>query len=149
MRHDAGLRRELRSFLRFCLVGAGGFLADGGVLALGVYLGGIGPLAGRAVSAPLAVLFTFALNRHWSFAGTAAAPVWRALLAYVGVQATGLAANLVVYTIAVALLPRPWNEPLVAFAVASAAALAVNYAGARLLVFRPPSHPASPPPPAA
>jgi putative flippase GtrA/SAM-dependent methyltransferase len=137
MRAKSASSRELRVFLRFCIVGAAGFIADGGVLAAAVYLGRLSPLAARALSAPLAVLLTFVLNRSWSFVDGARTSVWRELLSYVAVQATGLASNLLVYTFAIAAFPAPLNNPFAALTLASATALALNYVGARFIVFRP------------
>ena len=131
------LRLELASFLRFTLVGAAGFLADGGVLAILIHAG-VRPLLARLISAPLAVLLTFSLNRAWSFAQTANRPIGPALLAYCGVQGAGFLTNLAIFALAIWFLPSPLNEPLLAFVLGSATALAVNYAGARLIVFRQP-----------
>jgi putative flippase GtrA len=54
------------------------------------------------------------------------------------VQAAGLLTNLSIFALAISALPQPFNEWLLAFALASATALAINYAGARLIVFRAP-----------
>jgi putative flippase GtrA len=129
-------RGELVPFLRFCAVGAVGFIVDGAILAVGVYAAGLGPFLARALSASIAILATYALNRSWSFRHGAEVPFWRALPSYVGVQGFGFAVNIALYAVAIAMLPWPLSQPLMALALASATALIVNYAGARLVVFR-------------
>jgi putative flippase GtrA len=136
------LRSEVRSLLRFGVVGAAGFIADGGVLAALVHLG-FGPLNARLVSAPLAVLLTFMLNRHWAFE-KADKPFLASFAGYCGIQAVGFLSNLAIYAAAIKFGPYPFNLPLSAFAAASACALVINYAGARLLVFGGPREAAGP-----
>jgi putative flippase GtrA len=131
-------RRELHQFLRFCVVGAAGFLADAGVLALLHYGIGLGPLGARAISAPLAVFLTFNLNRSWAFSAGRRSFL-QGMALYSTVQCAGLLSNLAIYSFAIIAMPSPLNEPMVAFATASAMALAINYAGSRFIVFsRPP-----------
>jgi putative flippase GtrA len=129
-------RAELVPFLRFCAVGAVGFIVDAGILAAAVYAAGLDPLLARGLSASIAILATYAVNRSWSFRHGAEVPFWRAFPAYVGVQGFGFAVNIALYAVAIAMLPWPLSQPLPALALASATALMVNYAGARLIVFR-------------
>jgi putative flippase GtrA len=131
--HDQRLRRETATFLRFCVVGGGGFFADAGILLLCTSVLHLDPIYSRAISAPLAIAFTYVLNRIWAFSHAARKPVGKSLAAYFVVQAMGFACNFAVYTALLRLYD--WMTPLAALAVGSAVGLAVNYAGARLLVF--------------
>jgi putative flippase GtrA len=128
------LRRESHQFLRFGVVGAAGFIADAGLLALLHYGIGLNPLAARVLSAPLAVLLTFILNQSWGFSGGRRS-LLQAMALYLTVQGVGFLSNFAVYSIAITLMPLPLNEPIMALVVASAAALAVNYVGSRFIVF--------------
>lgn len=133
------VRRDGRTrFARFCLVGATGFAVDAGLLLLILRGGLLGPVAARFLSFGAAVLITFALNRLWSFRvgpGDQRSFVGD-LIAYLGVQGFGFLCNLVIYTVALAALPDPWSRPLPCLALASGAALIVNYFGSDLIVFR-------------
>lgn len=132
-------RRDGRTrFARFCLVGAVGFAVDAGLLVLILRTGVLGPVAARLISFGSAVLVTFALNRRWSFRsgpGDSRSFIGD-LVAYLGVQGFGFLCNLTVYTAALAALPGPWSRPLPCLALASGAALIVNYLGSDLIVFR-------------
>ncbi len=132
-------RRRERPFLRFCAVGAAGFLADAGVLATLVHGLRLDPIAARVFSFGVAVTLTFELNRTWAFGTSVGRRRIEAFGAYLGVQGLGFACNLVIYTLLFLGLPKPLNAPILCLACASAVALVVNYAGARLLVFRPQS----------
>ncbi len=59
----APCRGLARSLLRFGVVGAIGFAVDGGVMQLLTSAAGVSPLIARAVSFPLALSVTWALNR--------------------------------------------------------------------------------------
>jgi putative flippase GtrA len=93
------------------------------------------PLLARVFSFSLAVMLTFALNQHWTFPAGRRQGLIASFATYLGVQGLGLACNAAVFTIAILTFPAPFNAPLFALAIASAVALAVNYAGAKHLVF--------------
>jgi putative flippase GtrA len=124
--------QEVTRMLRFGVVGLTGFFVDAAILEFAVRVLNLNPFAGRAVSAPIAIVVTFLLNRHWSFANLNKPSIGRSFAAYVSTQGAGLLCNLAVYSILVLALPRP----LGALAVASATAMLVNYLGARFWAFR-------------
>jgi putative flippase GtrA len=123
----------------YTLVGAVGFLVDAGVLHFLTAALGIDPIAGRLVSFPVALAVTFLMNRQLVFAG-ARHPIGLAFIAYAGVQGVGWLVSMAIYAALVVAAPWPLNIPVLALAFASAAALLVNYNGARKIVF----HPATP-----
>ncbi len=123
-------------FLRFCAVGGIGFVADAGALAVATRLLGLDPITGRLLSFGIAVLVTFELNRRWAFKQRSAKPYWTALSTYLGVQGIGFACNFGIYAVLYLTLPLRYDAPLLCLAIASGAALLVNYAGASLVVFR-------------
>lgn len=123
-------------FLRFCIVGGVGFVVDASVLLAAVRFFGADPIGGRILSFSIAVWTTFELNRRWAFRSRGGRPYLVAFASYLGVQGVGFACNFSIYTVLYLTLPSPYNLPLACLMVASGAALAVNYAGANLLVFR-------------
>lgn len=122
-------------FLRFCVTGAVGYCVDaGGLMVLARQ--GVDPLSARFLTSPLAVATTFLLNRNWSFDHGSDVPAVSAIQAYAAVQAAGWLVNLALYSLLITCLPEPLSWPLMAITLAAGAGLAVNYAGAKNLVFR-------------
>lgn len=128
-------RGEADRFARFCIVGGIGFISDAGIMTLCIHGLGWSPNGARALSFAVAVLVTFLLNRCISFADSGDRPILQALVSYLLVQAFGFGCNMMVFTLAIVWLPAPFSAPVAALALASAAALVLNYAGARFLVF--------------
>jgi putative flippase GtrA len=129
------VRAELTRFLRYCVVGTAGFITDATVLLALVHGFAMNPLLARVFSFSLAVMLTFALNQHWTFPAGRRQGLIASFATYLGVQGLGLACNAAIYAVAILALPAPFNAPLFALAIASAVALAVNYGGAKRLVF--------------
>ena len=127
---------RLLQFLRFCAVGAIGFVVDAGVLLIEWRAFGVDPSWGRLVSFSVAVLTTFEFNRRWAFQQRGDRPYLAALARYLGVQGLGFGCNFGIYTLLYLALPPGYNAPLFCLAVASLIALTVNYVGASLIVFR-------------
>jgi putative flippase GtrA len=128
-------RAEVSRFLRYCVVGAAGFITDAAVLLALAHGFAMNPLLARVFSFSLAVMLTFALNQHWTFEGGTRRGLIASFVAYLGVQGVGFVCNAAIYAIAILALPPPFNAPLFSLAIASGVALAVNYGGARKLVF--------------
>jgi len=120
-------------FARFLVVGALGFVIDGGLLELLVHQG-VNPYAARALSFPPAVIATWYLNRVWAFADHGGRAHWQ-LARYVGTQLAGAATNYGVYALVLLLIRHSAETVLAAFAAGSAAGLLVNFCGARSVVF--------------
>lgn len=123
-------------FLRFCCVGVAGFVVDAGVLLTLVHSHLLNPVSGRFVSFTVAVIVTFELNRRWSFRESRKGGVLRLFGGYLAVQGLGFLSNLGIYTLLYVVLPKPFNAPLLCLAVASMFAMAMNFVGARWMVFR-------------
>jgi putative flippase GtrA len=129
-----GTRREIA---RFAGAGVAGLLVDVAVLYLALALGS-GYYGGRLLSFLAAVFVTWRINRRLTFsAGAASAGAqwsewWRYLAAMLG----GGIVNLAVYSGAIALGPRAALWPLLAVACGSLAGMSVNFAGAKLFVFK-------------
>ena len=118
---------------RFLVVGAIGFIIDGGLLNLLVWQG-INPYLARAISFPPAVTTTWYLNRIWAFAARAHGPR-RQYLRYLAVQIVGACGNYLIYALILFVVPHTVDGVLAAFAVGSAGGLLINFVGARMFVF--------------
>jgi putative flippase GtrA len=126
-------------FLRFALVGIGGFVVDEAVLAAMTRMIHLDPYSGRAVSFVCAVTFTWWGNRMLTFHDRAAQ---KGLLAewakFFAANALGGAVNYGTYAALVAFASRPFGIPFVALAAGAIAGLFLNFAMSHIFVFRPP-----------
>jgi putative flippase GtrA len=126
------VRQDIGRILRFGVVGSAGFVADAAILLLLINWFGANPIAARLVSAPIAILLTFALNRAWSFSDLTQPSMFRSFVSYLSVQGVGFLVNLPVYSLAVSIVPKP----AAALAFSSAVAMVLNYLGSRYWAFR-------------
>jgi len=123
-------------FLHFLLVGAVGFIVDGGLLMALIEKTSLPALPSRLVSFSVAVTVTWLLNRLLTFRERASSRRLSEWRRYVAVNGLGGAMNLVIFTLLVMVAPSPVGAPFVAFAIASAAAMIFNFVGSRTFAFR-------------
>lgn len=128
------MRREL---ILFVLIGAAAFAVDVGVLyvlksAMGVY-------GGRAASFACAVIFTWLLNRRFTFGDrpSGGAPPAE-FVRYFSVMLVGGGINYLVYVVLVTASDGVARQPVWGVAVGSGAGLLVNFSLARALIFNKP-----------
>ncbi len=125
-----------REFLSFAVVGVAGLVVDVVVLYLLAPL--LGWYAARVVSFLAAATTTWACNRRYTFAASAAAAkasVWREYLAYLATMAGGAVLNYGAYVLTLHWVEGRWAAAL-GVAVGSLAGMGVNFLLARYLVFR-------------
>lgn len=122
-------------FLRFGVVGAGGFLVDTAVLYLALWAGA-GLYAGRVVSYVGAASFTFLLNRAWTFRGAPKRHAGRQWALFLVVNLIGFALNYGTYAVLVAVSPLAAAHPVLGVAAGSIAGLGGNFLASRRFVFR-------------
>jgi putative flippase GtrA len=123
-------------FVRFCVVGAIGFVVDGGVLALFVDFG-TNPYLARLISFPLAVATTWRLNRIWTFSASNSLDVNVAQKSrYLAIQIAGALLNYLIYVWILSYTDKTAIGALLSFAVGSAVAMIMNFAGSRYFVFQ-------------
>lgn len=124
-----------RELALFSVAGTIGFVVDAGILYL-LLFSGVGYFIGRAASFLCAVWVTWMINRRLAFRAVAATLTrnagWRYLLAMSG----GGLVNYASYCAAVILLPQGTWTALAGVAIGSLLGLAVNFATARIWVFR-------------
>jgi putative flippase GtrA len=129
------LKRALSAeFLRFVLVGTIGFVIDGGLMSLVIFIGGSYFYA-RVFSFPAAVLVTWQLNRWWTFAKSDKSRPSRQLRRYFTLQVVGALANFIVFIAILEIIDPTALHIFIAFAMGSAVGLAINYLGSKLIIY--------------
>ncbi len=141
----AGLQALQQSrFLRFCIVGAGGFVVDSGIFFLAHDMGAVNIYLARAISISCALTYSWWGNRNLTFndrAATGMPAMFREWLAFVGVNGIGGLANYTMFAMLVRFAPTPFNHPYLALVLGTAVGLAFNFSLSQRLVFRdPPTH---------
>lgn len=126
------MRGQLVGFL---IAGTVGFLVDAGVLYLAL-AAGLGYFAGRAVSFLCAVWITWQLNRCFAFRRSRRESAWREWWRYLAAMSAGGLVNYGAYSATVLHFERMPLLALVAVAAGSIAGMIVNFASAKLWVFR-------------
>jgi putative flippase GtrA len=121
-------------FVRFCIVGTVGFLADSSILYAMLSLGS-GPIAARLLSFLCAVFITWQLNRRMTFTASAQQDLIREGLSYLLAMSLGGALNLMTYVGVIRALPTHVWAPGAGVAAGSVVGLLVNYITARHWVF--------------
>jgi putative flippase GtrA len=117
-------------FLRFCAVGALGFLVDSGVTLLMVQLLESGPVV---VAFLLAATVTWYVNRSYAFRSSAPNA---SLLPYLTFTAFGALINFAVYLYWIRLFGAAPTQIVIGIACASVVALSFNFLVLRHVVFR-------------
>ena len=122
-------------FLRFCAVGAVGFVIDAGILQLLVWGIGANPYVTRIISFLAAASATWWMNRHYTFQveHRATHAEWAR---YVMFMVLGALLNYGAFAISITAWDLARAQPWLGVAVGSIAGLGVNFLTSRLLVFR-------------
>ncbi|HEV8037087.1 GtrA family protein [Yoonia sp.] len=130
------MRSELiAQVLRFGAVGGVGFVVDGGLLWLLIGLE-YNPYLARALSFPVAVIVTWALNRNWTFRATRDASRKGQFRRYFGVQIMGSLTNYLVYSAVIGVFGTASLTIFAGFALGSFVGSLLNFIGARHVAFR-------------
>ncbi len=126
-------------FLRFGIVGAGGFVVDSSVLFLMHRIIGLDPYSARAISIFVAMNFTWMGNRQLTFREHRAREPGAMLQEWARFIATNLLGALVnyaVYAAVVRFAPPPLDNLYLALAMGVGAGLVFNFTLSKRLVFR-------------
>ncbi|VWC28812.1 hypothetical protein BPS26883_06289 [Burkholderia pseudomultivorans] len=127
-----GIHRQAASF---AVAGAIGFVVDAGVLYLMLRIG-TGPYFGRVISFLCAAFTTWQINRRVTFSRSRGRSAWREWFEYLLAMAVGGICNYAVYVLTIRLLHAGTFAPLIAVAAGSLAGMVINFASAKLWVFR-------------
>jgi putative flippase GtrA len=121
--------------MKFTLVSGLGFATDATLLHV-MMAEGLGPATARFISLLCAMQVTFLVNGLLVFRCLDRARPWRQWAGYMLAHGVGNLCNYWIFVTLVSLHRPPLSEPLVALAVGSVLAWALNYLAARYLVFR-------------
>lgn len=128
------IRSHAAQLTRFLLVGAVGFVVDAAALLIMVRVASLSPVWSRIPSLLIALTTTWGLHRSFTFGSPARpAPTAAEWLRFVLTNGLGNGLNLALYWL---LVTSGWNL-IVALAIASVAAAAINYSASVWWVFRP------------
>ena len=124
----------LMQFLRFGVVGGGGFVVDTAVVyavkgMLGLYWAG-------AIAYPVAATFTWIANRLWTFRGQGSGSVHRQWAIFLATNLLGFVLNRGTYFALVATSPFVAAYPVIAVAAGAVAGMFLNFHLARSVVFK-------------
>ena len=125
----------VRQIMRFGVVGTIGFVVDGGMLWV-LLSAGLNPYAARALSFPIAVVVTWALNRIWTFSSADKTGKRQQFNRYLAVQLVGAGANYCVYSSIIRAFGHAGQVVFAALVVGSLVGMFLNFWGARRLAFR-------------
>jgi len=115
----------IRRLAQFLLIGGSAFLVDAGSLWV-LWRGlGLDPLLGRAVSISAALVYTFLLNRAFTFADRKAG--LSAFPSYVAASLLAIGLNMLVYGLTLRLLPTLSAAPLIGVACGTLAGMSLNF----------------------
>ena len=122
----------MKRVVLFAVAGGAGFLVDAGVLALLLRATPLGPFVARIVAIAAAMLFTFWLNRTFTF-GRSGRSFAAEGTRYGGVGISAALLNYAVYAVILLVFPAVW--PVLAVAVASVVAMVWSFLGYSRFVF--------------
>ena len=122
-------------FLRFCAVGAVGFIVDAGVLQILVGLLRMDPYGSRVISFLTAATVTWLLNRRYTFNAAQDARLHREWARYISINAFGGGLNYLTYALCVSQFALVHRYLFLGVAAGSAVGLLVNYTASKYLVF--------------
>ena len=122
----------MKRVVLFAVAGGAGFLVDAGVLALLLWATPLGLFVARILAIAAAMLFTFWLNRTFTF-GRSERSLASEGARYGGVGISAALLNYAVYS--AILLAFPAFPPVLAVAVASLVAMAWSFLGYSRFVF--------------
>ena len=115
---------ETGRFLRFCVVGTIGFVADAGCTLLLNLVAGLAPLRARIAAFVIAATVTWALNRGFTFRSTAGVGSWAP---YVLLTGLGALINIGIYWAWIAIIGTVPLAILAGVALGSIVALGFNF----------------------
>ena len=130
-------------FLRFALVGTGGFFVNEAALWIALHALHLNAYFGGVFSFLCAVTFTWWGNRTLTFrerAARAAPSMFAEWTKFVAANGFGFLVNYAVYASMIALAPKPLNNPFVALIFGTLAGLTFNFFLSSRIVFRDNSH---------
>lgn len=125
----------MRDIARFTVVGAGGFVTDGGLLLLMLFFN-VPMVLAKILSYCGAVLVTWSLNRLWTFPHHDIRKFWHGFVKYIAGQTIGAGINFGVFFATLFIIPSLIRYPLVPLGISAVVALVFNFLVAKHIVFK-------------
>ena len=122
----------MNQFLRFCAVGAVGFVIDASILQALVTGAHANPYAARIASFLVAASGTWLMNRHYTFE-VSHRPTHAEWLRYIALMGLGALVNYSAFALCIAFWQVSHAQPWLGVAVGSISGLVVNFTASRLL----------------
>jgi len=126
----------MKQFLKFFFVGFFAFAIDAIILQVLVSLAGWTPYAARVPSACTSIIFSWMVNRSFTFAQTKGKRVARSLINHFVATTLSLTVNLIVYWSFLSYFPSFNHLPVIALSFGSAVGLIINFLLAKYWVFK-------------
>ncbi|UCE30170.1 MAG: GtrA family protein [Burkholderiales bacterium] len=124
---------DIARFIRFVLVGIGGFAVDT-TLTMTLLAAGLSPVVARVPGLSASILITWFLNRRFAFRARHS-PAARSLYRFAGVAAVSAGANFGLY----AALVAAGMPPLASIVLATACSMSLSFVGYGRFAFAPAS----------
>ena len=126
----------IKQFGSFFIVGGTAFSIDAAVLYSLIEFADRGAFEARLISASLAVLTTWFLNRNITFRDTRSGGGLRTLIDHLLATGVGFSFNLAIYWLCIVSFDVFEQQPLFALCIASVLGLLLNFVLAKFWVFR-------------
>lgn len=126
----------MRQFMKFGLVGLGGFVVDTAFLYIGIHALDLGRVAAGFFAFPFAVTFTWIGNRLFTFGHMEHEPMAKQWAKFASVCAVGIIFNRGTYTAMVSTLPFVYDYPVIGLLGGTAAGMFFNFFASKKLVFK-------------
>ena len=120
-------------FIRFTIIGGGGFLIDTALTML--FLDALGAFFARSIGFSVAVAFTYLVNRQFSFGRAKVRRARTEAILYFTIQAAGAALNFLVFLMLIAIGPNGRLWVLGYLTISAGVGLVWNYALNRIFVY--------------
>lgn len=126
----------LRQFVKFGIVGGGGFVVDTLFLYIGIHALGLDRIPAGFFAFPFAVTFTWIGNRLFTFREIEHEPLAKQWSKFVAVCTVGIVFNRGTYSLLVSTIPLVYDYPVLGLLGGTAAGMIFNFFASKKLVFK-------------
>lgn len=123
-------------FIKFGIVGVGGFVVDASFLYFALHVLGFGRIAAGFFAFPFAVTLTWIGNRLYTFREVEHEPMARQWAKFAMVCAIGIIFNRGTYSVLVSTVPLVYDYPIIGLLAGTAAGMFFNFFASKRVVFR-------------
>ena len=126
----------VREFVKFGIVGVGGFIVDTACLYFGIDVLGLGRVAAGFFAFPFAVTATWIGNRLFTFGHKTHEPMATQWAKFASVCAVGIIFNRGTYSLMVSTIPLVYDYPVIGLLGGTATGMFFNFFASKKLVFK-------------